>query len=213
MTEHATWSRTAAIVVLLASALARADGAQSLTQAERGPRTLGVFASAGYLGSPGASGAAADLGVRWVLNRHVALSADYGYGMIGAAGTVQDPSHSVEDRWWIMPAVAWLIPTRRVGFDLGAGLGLATASGYPSWASFHASPFGPAWAFQLAPAARLHAMASMPIGPDVDLFARVDAGSLLLGGNSVGIRSGNPTPGAMDTTWLGLSMGARYRLF
>jgi len=41
----------------------------------------------------------------------------------------------------------------------------------------------------------------------------VDAGSLLLGGNSVGIRSGNPTPGPMDTTWLGLSMGVRYRLF
>jgi hypothetical protein len=209
----ATLRQIAAVVVLLGPALSLADSPQSVAQAEQRTRTVGLFASVGYLGSPGASGAATDLGVRWVLNRHVALSADYGYGMVGAAGTVQDPSHNVEDRWWIMPAVAWIIPTRRVGFDLGAGLGLATASGYPSWASFRASPFGPTWAFQLAPAARLHAMASLPIGPGLELFARVDAGSLLLGGNSVGIRSGNPTPGAMDTTWLGLSMGARYGLF
>jgi hypothetical protein len=202
-----------AIIVLLCPEIAAADKPQAPTQPDPSARTLGIFATVGYLGSPGASGGATNLGVRWGLNRHLALSADYGYGLIGAAGAVQDANHRVQDRWWIMPAVAWLIPTSRVQLDLGAGLGFATASGYPSLSSFGAAPFGPAWAFQLAPAVRAHAVAAVPLTRDVDLLARVDAGSLILGGNSIGIRSGNPNPGLMDTTWLLLSLGVRYRLF
>jgi hypothetical protein len=203
----------AVLIVLLGPALAAAEGVQTVTQPDPNARTLGVFASVGYLGSPGASGAAVNLGVRWRLNRNLALSADYGYGMIGASGAVQDPSHEVEDRWWIMPAVAWVIPTTRVQLDLGAGVGLATASGYPSWSFFGAAPFGPVWAFQLVPAVRVHALAAMRLTGRFEIFARVDAGSLLLGGNSIGIRSADQSPGLMDTTWLNLSLGLRCRLF
>ena len=176
-------------------------------------RPLSAFASVGYLGSPGASGAAVNLGARWRLTRRLSLSADYGYGMLTAAGRLQDETHHVEDRWWIMPAVAWVVPTQRVEFDLGAGVGVATASGYPSWSFFGAAPFGPVWAFQLVPAVRAHAMAATPLTTALDVFARVDAGSLVLGGTSIGIRSSNQAPGPMDTTWLNLAVGMRYRLF
>jgi hypothetical protein len=203
----------ATLIVLLSPALAAADPSETLTQPDPDARTLGIFANAGYLGSPGASGVATNLGVRWALNRHLALSADYGYGMLTAAGAVEDQTHKVQDRWWILPSVAWVIPTQRVQFDLGAGVGFATASGYPSWSFYGAAPFGPVWALQLAPAVRVHALAAMPLAGKFDVFARVDAGSLLLGGNLIGIRSGNANPGPMDTTWLNLSLGVRYRLF
>jgi hypothetical protein len=203
----------AILVMLLCPAVGAADTPQAVTEPDPSARTLGMFASVGYLGSPGANGAATNLGVRWGLNSHLALSADYGYGMVGASGTVRDASHNVEDRWWIMPAVAWVIPTTRVQLDFGAGVGLATASGYPSWSFFGAAPFGPVWAFQLVPAVRVHAIAAMPLTRRLDFFARVDAGSLVLGGNSIGIRSASQNPGLMDTTWLNLSLGARYRLF
>jgi hypothetical protein len=203
----------ASLIGVLCPTVAAADTSEMVTQPDPNARTLGIFASAGYLGSPGASGAATNLGVRWSLNPHLALSADYGYGVLGASGAVQDASQKVQDRWWLMPSVAWVIPTRRVELDLGAGVGFATASGYPSWSYFGAAPFGPVWAFQLAPAVRVHAIAAMPLASRFEVFARMDAGSLVLGGNSIGIRSGNQNPGLMDTTWLNLSLGVRYRLF
>jgi hypothetical protein len=97
--------------------------------------------------------------------------------------------------------------------DFGAGVGLATGSGYPSWSFFGAQPFAPVWAFQLVPAVRLHALASRSVSRKVDLFALLQAGSLVLGGNSIGIRSANVDAGPMDTTWLSLAIGVRYRLF
>ncbi len=138
----------AAIVVLLGAPRAAADTPTSLQQPAP---TVGLFASLGYLGSPGANGAATDEGVRWGVSRHLALSFDFGYGVLGAWGNVADPTHKVEDRWWIMPAVAWVIPAGRAArsrrrswsrFDIGLPvvvvlrrpavrprLGLSTGSG------------------------------------------------------------------------------------
>jgi hypothetical protein len=193
--------------------LAEAESSETPPLPGPGARTLGLFASVGYVGSPSANGVAADEGIRWGLSRHLALSFDFGYGNMGASGKVQDPTHNVEDRWWLMPAVAWVIPTSRMLLDFGAGVGFATASGYPSWSFFGAHPFGPVWAFQLAPAVRLHAVASTRVSRRIDLFALLQVGSLLLGGNSIGIRSANVDTSLMDTTWLNLSFGVRYRLF
>jgi hypothetical protein len=200
-------------ILLLRAPLAAAEPAAAPRPSEPGIPTLGVFASVGYLGSPGANGAMSDEGIRWGLSPHFALSFDFGYGNIGASSKPQDPTHTVEDRWWIMPAVAWVVPTPQVLLDFGAGVGLATASGYPSWSFFGAHPFAPLWAFQLAPAVRLHAIASTTAWRKVDLFALLEVGSLLLGGNSIGIRSAGVDTSLLDTTWLALAAGVRYRLF
>ncbi len=193
--------------MLLSAPLAAADAPTP------GASTLELFASLGYLGSPGANGAMSDEGVRLGLGRHLALGFDFGYGNLGAWGKAQDPTHDVEDRWWIMPSVAWVIPTRLLLLDLGAGVGVATASGYPSWSYFGAQPFGPVWAFQLVPAVRFHAIASTSVSRKVELFALLELGSLVLGDNSVGIRSANVATSPMDTTWVTLALGVRYRLF
>jgi hypothetical protein len=173
---------------------------------EPGPQKLGVFAGIGYLSAPGgAHGSAFNAGIRLGMGRHAALGFDLGWGLVTA-------SPIVHDRWWLMPTVAFVIPAGRVRFDLGAGLGLATSSGYDNMDDFAAAPFMPVWAFQLVPAARAHAIATMQLNSRLDGFARLDVGSLLLDGNTVGFRDGNPRPGIMDTMWINLSLGVSFRL-
>lgn len=172
---------------------------------EAAPQKLGVFVGLGYLAAPGANGSAASAGIRLAMGRHAALGFDLGWGVISAKKVVHD-------RWWLMPTLAVVIPVGRVRFDLGAGLGFATASGYDDINQFAGAPFSPVWAFQLVPAARGHLMGTMQLNQTFDAFARLDVGSLLLDGNSVGLRNGNPNPGLMDTMWMNLSLGVAFRL-
>ncbi len=158
-----------------------------------------------YLAAPGANGAAATAGVRLAMGRLFALGFDLGWGVV-ATSTV------VHDRWWLMPTAAFVIPVGRVRIDLGAGLGFATASGYDSMDAFLAAPFMPVWAFQLVPAVRGHVGGAVTLSDSIDGFLRLDAGSLLLEGQKLGFRDGNPNPTIMDTTWFGLSVGVAFRL-
>jgi hypothetical protein len=118
-----------------------------------------------------------------------------GYGLLTAPPTVQD-------RWWVMPAVAWVIPAGPVRLDLGAGAGVGTSSGYVSWSDYAARPFTPVWHFTV-PAARAHLTAAVAVTPHLDLFARADVASLVF--------VGSPS-GAMDTTWFALWIGVQPRL-
>ncbi len=194
------------LVVLLTLAAVEPQLTTSVTEqtVEPGPQKLGVFVGLGYLGAPGSHGSAFSSGVRLALGSHVALGFDLGWGLIAAP--------VVYDRWWLMPTVACVIPAGRARFDLGVGAGLATSSGYDSLGKFAAGPFMPDWAFQLVPAVRGHAMASMPLSKNLDGFVRLDVGSLVLGGNTIGFRDGNPNPSVMDTLWLNLSLGVAFRL-
>lgn len=169
------------------------------------PDRLAFLVGAGYVGSPGLHGADVTFGLRYRPLAHLALSLDLGYGVEGGDSGVQD-------RWWIMPSVALVVPVGAATLDLGAGLGLGASSGYRSLPAYVAAPFDPIWAYQLVPTVRLHAMISLPVGRRVDLFLRVDAATLLLDGNSFGSRVGDPHPGLADTIWYGLAVGARFRL-
>ena len=198
----------AAVLLLSSPALAAVPlvAADEPAPTDSGPQKLGFFIGTGYLGSPGANGAAVDLGVRLGLGRHFAFSFDIGYGMITATA-----SPIVHDRWWLIPTMAFVIPAGRVRFDLGTGIGIGTSSGYTDMADFAAAPFMPSWAFQLVPVIRGHAMATTAINRRVDLFVRLDVASLLLDGNSIGIRDGNPNPGLIDTMWVNLWLGVQFR--
>ena len=166
---------------------------------------LGFFVGAGYLASPGANGAALAAGLRLKVVQHFAVSLDLGYGLVGAATTVQD-------RWWVMPSLALVVPGGPLRFELGVGVGLGASSGYTSWPAYTAAPFTPVWAFQLVPAARAHVLAAMSLSPRTEFFARLDATTLLLEGNALGFRAGNPHPGATDTVWVNLWVGLQFGL-
>lgn len=163
---------------------------------------LQLFAGGGYLGSVGQHGAAIDLGARAMPIRHLALEFDAGYSVLGALPTVQD-------RWWLMPAFAIVLPIGATSFEIGAGFGLGASSGYTSASAYAAAPFTPVWAYQLVPAARVHAGVSTPLSRSLELFARADFGALVLGGTSIGSRVGNPDPSFSDVAWLGLLAGIR----
>ena len=169
------------------------------------PARLELLGGVGFLGSPGSGGGAFTTGLRLGLGRHFAVGLDLGYGLVDAGATK-------EDRWWIIPTLAVVIPAGRVRFDLGAGLGLGASSGYHSWSDYAAGPFLPVWAFQLVPTLSAHARAAIALSPNVDLFGRVDGASLLLGGNGIGFRDGNRGAGLTDTTWVNLSLGFAFRL-
>ncbi len=175
-------------------------------QAQVGAREkLGFFAGAGYLGSPDLGGAAFVLGVRYRPVSHLALGFDAGYGVIGTIPTV-------EDRWWLMPSVALVVPMSRVAIDVGAGLGVGASSGYATWNDYVAAPFGPVWALQLVPALRGHVMSTIRLTKRLDLFVRVDVASLLVSGDAIGSRVGNPNPSGEDTLWIDLLMGIHFRV-
>ncbi|HVY46786.1 MAG TPA: hypothetical protein VHB21_12955 [Minicystis sp.] len=195
-----TLSLTLAAAAVTAAPAARADapwiaaGPDAPAPPPRVRRaTVSVFASTGYLASPGANGGALDLGLRALVARHVALSADAGYGVLSVASAA-----AVQDRWWLVPAVGYVVPAGRARFELGGGVGLGASSGYASWTAYGKAPFTPVWAYQLMPTARLHGVASWSVAPRLDVFARVDAARLL--------RSGSDARWT-DTSWALLSVG------
>jgi hypothetical protein len=202
-------SRRALVLALLAGGLAEAAPPVPV-EAERPapvlpPQTIGLLVGLGELGSPGGGGAVFTLGLRYAPWRHAALALDLGYGVLAAGPTVQD-------RWWILPTVAAVVPVGPLRLELGAGLGLGAASGYLSAGAYADAPFTPVWAFQLVPAARAHATLWAPLGRRADLFFRIEAGGLLLDGNAIGSRAGNPNPTFADVTWGGLTVGVALRL-
>lgn len=167
--------------------------------------TLEAFVGVGYLGSPGANGSALSGGLRLRVARHLSLGLDLGYGVVQARVVTQD-------RWWMVPTAALVIPAGPVRIDLGIGVGLGASSGYTSWSAYVAAPFTPVWAFQLVPVARAHVAASMHLSQNVDLFARAELAGLLLDGTQIGFRDGNAGAGIRDTTWLNLSVGFQFGL-
>ena len=194
----------AALGLVVATAATAANAANADGTAPdiepRGPRDaraprLGIFAAVGSLASPGACGAAFLTGLRLGLDRHFAGSFDVGYGLLGAPSTTQD-------RWWVMPAAAWVIPVGGLQLDLGAGAGVGTSSGYTSWSDYTARPFTPIWHYTV-PAARAHVTAVIALSPHLDLFARADLASLLYVGSPAAAR---------DTTWFALWIGVQPRL-
>ncbi len=161
--------------------------------APRGP-SLDLLAAPGYLGSPTGCGGDVTLALRAGLFSHLAASLDLGYGLLGTRTEAQD-------RWWAIPSIAVVIPVGRATFDLGAGAGLGTASGYDSWSAYAALPFGPSWHVTTL-AAQAHVLGSIPLTRQAGVFARLDAGSLF------GV-AGRP---AADVSWYGLAVGVRARL-
>jgi hypothetical protein len=159
------------------------------------PHDLGLFAGLGALGSPGATGGAFLAGLRLGVGTHFAVSADLGYGLLTAPPTIQD-------RWWVIPSAALVVPAGPVRLDLGAGAGMGTSSGYLSWSAYDARPFTPIW-HATVPAVRAHVAGTFPLARHLDVFVRVDAATLL----SAGSRGG-----AMDTTWFALWVGVEPRL-
>ena len=159
-------------------------------------RSLGVFAGVGYLASPGTSGGAFWMGGRLGLGAHFAAGFDVGYGLLNAYPAVQD-------RWWVMPSAALVIPTGRLRWDIGGGFGVGTSSGYDSWSAYRAAPFGPVWHYTV-PAARVHITAAFDLTHSWNVFARADAGTVFIG---------SAHDGAIDTTWGGLWLGVESRLF
>jgi hypothetical protein len=164
---------------------------------------LGMFASLGYLASPGGGGGGSAFmtGLRLAVGRHLALGLDLGWGLLATPA-------AIEDRWWVVPTMALVLPAniggRRATFDLGAGFGVGTSSGYSSFSEFAGKPFAPDWAFQVFPAGRMHTVASVAVARGLDVFVRADAGSLIL----------PPSSGRTiaDSTWLLFSVGAQFRL-
>ena len=189
--------QTAAFAFVMATMAAATAHAQESVTPPPNPAAhdLGLLAAVGALGSPGATGGAFLAGLRLGVGRHFAASVDLGYGLLTAPPTIQD-------RWWVIPSAALVIPAGSVRFDLGAGAGVGTSSGYVSWADYDARPFTPIWHFTV-PAVRGHASAAIAIAHDLDLFARADVASLL--------SAGSPG-GAMDTTWFALWIGVEPRL-
>jgi len=167
----------------------------SLAASRARAASVELSAAPGYLGSARESGGVLSVGAELGLATHLAAGFDFGYGLLdGAAGA--------QDRWWAMPSLAFVVPTERARFELGAGAGLGTASGYDSWAQYVAHPFTPIW-HDTVPAAQVHALGALALTADAGLFARLDAGTLL----------GIPSSRAASTAWYGLSVGGWTRLF
>lgn len=190
---------TVSLVVACLGTAARADERPLDVDARAPPDPeawkLGLFAGAGYLGSANASGATFGAGARWGLGGHFAASVDLGYGLLDASSTIQD-------RWWVIPSAALVLPAGPVRLDFGVGAGVGTSSGYISWSDYAARPFSPVWHYTV-PAARAHVVAAIALTPRLDIFARVDLASLLFVGSQAG---------SSDTTWLALWIGVQPRL-
>jgi hypothetical protein len=172
-------------------AVASADEAvTTATAPEPEPKKLAFLIGAGSLNSPGASGGALWTGLRVALGRHFAASTDLGYGLVGTAPSAQD-------RWWLIPALAMVIPTGPVRVDVGLGAGVGTSSGYPAWSNYLHAPLTPTW-HDTVPIVRAHASAGMEIKRNVDVFARAEVASLLFA---------KPHDGTLDTLWLSFWVG------
>ncbi|MHB8420776.1 MAG: hypothetical protein ACYDCL_22100 [Myxococcales bacterium] len=205
MKRQSPWPRRRLVLALclvapttLGTAARASEPAASSTEpASQDPR-LGLLAGAVGIGGPGAYGAALGAGLRLRLGSYFAASVDLGYGLAGAASGMQD-------RWWLFPAVAGIIPAGRLRLDLGAGFGVATSSGYVSWSDYAAGPFMPIWHFTV-PAVRVHLAAAYPVANGLDLYARLEAVSLLLTGAPHGDAE------LANTLWFGLWLGIQVRL-
>ncbi len=193
-------------VVLLLARGASADE-QTAAPPDAGKARLQALVGTGYLGGPGPGGAAFVMGLRSRPAQHLALSFDVGYSALAA-------QQGVQDRWWLIPSVALVMPVGSgdTQLEAGVGVGLGASSGYASGADYAAAPFSPVWAFQMVPAARLHAGFSTRLSRGLALFARVDMAALVLEDNSLGSRVGNPNPSLADTTWVDLLAGVRFGL-
>jgi hypothetical protein len=193
------WAIAVGLALVTVTTAARAEGRPVDADARPPPDPdawrLALFAGAGYLGSHAGSGAAFGTGVRWGLGSHLAASVDLGYGLLEASSTVQD-------RWWVIPSVAVVLPAGPVRFDLGAGAGVGTSSGYVSQSDYLARPFAPVWHYTV-PAVRGHVTAAFALSPGLELFARADLASLVFSGSGAG---------SADTTWLALWVGVQPRL-
>jgi hypothetical protein len=186
-------SISVAAAALLSSTASRADDRADSAPPPASPK-VSIFAATGWLASPGENGAAFEAGMRFGLGRRLALSFDLGYGVLAAAS-----GSTIQDRWWLMPALAYVASAGKVRLDVGAGFGLGASSGYASWPAYAAEPFTPKWAYQLMPTARAHAVAAIDLGPKLGVFARLEAAKLLVSG-----ADGTMT----DTAWATLSVGA-----
>jgi hypothetical protein len=195
-----TLSAFAVLVVMTFPTLARATDPDTTPNQKRIDTKLDLFGSLGYLGSSGASGSAFTLGVRYGVGKHFAVSFDAGYGVLGL-----NSGPTVQDRWWLIPSVALVLPAGPVRFDIGAGFGLGATSGYDTFSQYAKEPFMPVWAFQLVPTVRGHAIASMPIGRKMDVFVRTDVATLLL--------PSGPHTNPTDAMWVQMAVGVSFNLF
>lgn len=193
-------SKLIAYFVILSSISAVSDA-----RAEEAPRAaqLDLVGGVAALGAPGELGLAFVLGTRLALGRYTALRFDVGYGVMGG-------SRSLEDRWWLIPSFALVLPVDRMRVELGVGVGLATSSGYSSFEAFVRAPFDDDWAYQLVPAVRGHAVLWIETGRDADVYTQIDAGTLVPAGSEIGLRVGSPNAAAL--MWATLTVGTSLRL-
>ncbi|MDQ3034538.1 MAG: hypothetical protein M3Y87_19165 [Myxococcota bacterium] len=170
---------------------------------------LDLVGGVAMIGAPGEVGLAFALGTRLALGRYTALRFDIGYGVLGG-------SRSLEDRWWLIPSFAVVVPVDRLRVELGVGVGFATSSGYTDFDAFVRDPFEDDWAYQLVPAIRGHAALWAELASDVDAYAQLDAGGLLTAGNDLGLRvgpnDGAGTPSDAQLVWATLTVGTSHRL-
>jgi len=190
-----------ALAMLTFGSVASAQEKDKTATKENAPMKLSVFAGAGYLGTTGGNGAVVTTGARYMIGEHFAVGLDIGYGLMAVKDAMQD-------RWWIIPSMAVVFPARvgklPLSFDVGAGFGWGTSSGYASWDTYAARPFSADWAFQLEPAVRAHAIAAASVSHSVDVFVRADAAAMILPQGS--------SPNDADGMWLMLAMGTRFRM-
>ena len=190
-----------AVAMLTLTSIASAQDADKKTSDANAPMKLSVFAGAGYLGTSGGSGGVVTTGARYMIGDHFAVGLDIGYGLMA----VQD---AMQDRWWIIPSMAVVFPAHigkvPLSFDVGAGFGWGTSSGYKSWDTYAARPFSADWAFQLEPTVRAHAIAAVSVSHSVDVFVRADAAAMILPQNS----SSNDA----DGMWMMFAAGTRFRM-
>jgi hypothetical protein len=213
LARHTT-PHVAITFVLLVSALtahARADAPRlELAPASSAPRPavqLELVGGVSALAAPGEIGLAFVLGTRLALGRYTALRFDIGYGVMGG-------ERSLEDRWWLVPSFAAVIPLGATRLELGLGVGFATSSGYSSFEAFAREPFEDDWAYQLVPAVRGHAALWLEVSPAVDAYVQLDAGGLVTAGNEIGLRAGpnGGAPSDAQLTWMTLTIGTSHDL-
>jgi hypothetical protein len=194
-----------ALSVLSGPGLARADE----TRPAPPHLELALVGGVAAMGSPGEIGLAFALGTRLALGRYSALRFDVGYGVMGG-------SRSLEDRWWLVPSFAAVIPVERLRVEVGAGLGFATSSGYTDFDAFVREPFDDDWAYQLVPAVRGHLALWLDLEESIAAYVQIDAGGLLTAGNDIGLRVG-PNGGAgipsdAQLVWATLTVGTSHDL-
>ncbi len=183
---------------VMSPSVTRADEVDDALVAE-----LDLVGGVALLEAPGEVGLAFSLGTRLALGRYSAVRFDIGYGVMGG-------SRSLEDRWWLIPSFAFVVPVDRLRVELGVGVGLATSSGYTSFDAFVREPFDDDWAYQLIPAIRGHAALWLELGDDADAYVQIDAGGLVTEGNDIGLRVGNPN--AAQRVWATLTVGTSLNL-